>query len=331
MVDTGMVDSGMAEFGISMDGRAPIADIPAQARAAEAGGASTLWIACHLFLRDPITTAALALGATSRIKIALMAMSPYSVHPVFTAMAAATLAEMYPGRVLLCLGVGAPADLKAAGIDSPKPLATLSEAIKLSRRLLAGEMVNFQGQVLRVEGRRLANGGVEVPIVLAASRPNMIELAGREADGVLISAATSPPFVRACIDHAARGAGGRPFRKYGIVYTRLGPSLHAAADAIRRPIAFVLRGAHHAENIRLGGARLDQGALGAAYAAENWAEVDRLVDDDVIGRHAACGTPADVKARLDEYRAFGLDEVVIGGVDDAPGIGAVLAAARGVA
>ena len=78
--------SSVAEFGISMDGRAPVADIPAQARAAEEGGASTLWIACHLFLRDPITTSAVALGATSRIKIALMAMSPYSVHPVFLSL-----------------------------------------------------------------------------------------------------------------------------------------------------------------------------------------------------------------------------------------------------
>ena len=106
----------MAEFGIAMDGRAPIADIPNQARAAEEGGASTLWIACHLYLRDPLTMAALALGATRRIKVALMAMSPYSLHPVFIAMAAASLEEMYPGRVILCLGVGAPADLKAAEI-----------------------------------------------------------------------------------------------------------------------------------------------------------------------------------------------------------------------
>ena len=59
--------SHMAEFGISMDGRAPITDIPAQARAAEHGGASTLWIACHLYLRDPVTMAALALAATRRI------------------------------------------------------------------------------------------------------------------------------------------------------------------------------------------------------------------------------------------------------------------------
>ena len=111
-----------------MDGRAPIADIPAQARAAEEGGASTLWIACHLYLRDPVTMAALALGATPRIKVALMAMSPYSIHPVVIAMAAASLEEMFPGRVILCLGVGAPADLKAAGIDSPRPIRTLTEA-----------------------------------------------------------------------------------------------------------------------------------------------------------------------------------------------------------
>src|ERR1700757_4117990 len=116
----------MADIGIAIDGRAPISDIPAQARAAEQGGAGTLWIACHLFLRDPITMAVLALGATERIKVALMAMSPYSMHPVLIAMAAAALDEMYPGRVILCLGVGAPADLTAAGIDAPRPLKTIA-------------------------------------------------------------------------------------------------------------------------------------------------------------------------------------------------------------
>src|SRR6476620_11123353 len=139
----------MSEIGIALDGRAPIADIPAQARAAEAGGASTLWIACHLYLRDPITMAALALGATKRIKIALMAMSPYSVHPVFIAMAAATLDEMFPGRIILCLGAGAPADLEAAGLEGTRPLVTIDEAVKVCRALLAGEMPDFQGQVFR--------------------------------------------------------------------------------------------------------------------------------------------------------------------------------------
>jgi 5,10-methylenetetrahydromethanopterin reductase len=318
----------MAEFGISMDGRAPVTDIPAQARAAEEGGASTLWIACHLYLRDPITMAALALAATKRIKIALMAMSPYSVHPVFIAMAAATLEEMYPGRVVLCLGAGAPADLKAAGIEATKPLVTIAETVKICRALLEGEMVDFQGQVFHVSGRRLANGGRKVPIVVAASRAKMLQLAGRETEGVLISAATSPPFVKACLAEAAASPANVAFHKAGIVYTKLGATEKEGIDPIRRPIGFVLRGAHHAENIRLSGAKLDQAALAAAYAAENWREVDRLVSDDVVRRHAACGTPDQVRAKLDEYRAIGLDEVVIGGMDDAPSIAAALAAVR---
>jgi 5,10-methylenetetrahydromethanopterin reductase len=244
-------------------------------------------------------------------------------------MAAATLEEMFPGRVILCLGVGAPADLLAAGIESPKPLKTISEAVTICRSLLAGEMTEFQGEVFRVSGRRLASGARNVPIILAASRPNMLKLAGRVGDGVLISAATSPPFVKACIEQACSAANGRPIRKLGIVYTKLGATEKEGIDPIRRPIGFVLRGAHHAENIRLSGAKLDQSALAAAYAAENWAQVDRLVSDDVVRLHAACGTPAQVKSRLEEYRAFGLDEVIIGGMDDAPSIAAALAAAQG--
>src|SRR6478752_6853271 len=242
----------MAELGISMDGRAPIADIAAQAQAAEAGGATTLWIACHLFLRDPVTTATLALATTKKIRIALMAMSPYSTHPVYIAMAAASLDEAYPGRVILCLGAGAPADLKAAGIDSPRPLVAIGETVKICRQLFAGEMADFQGRMFKVAGRRLANGAHRIPIVIAASRPNMLKLAGRHSDGVLISAATSPPFAKACLDRAAP-ASGQPFLRAGIVYTRVGPT-----ESIRRPLGFVLRGAHHAENIRLGGASLDQ-------------------------------------------------------------------------
>src|SRR5947209_4133172 len=259
----------MAELGIAMDGRAPWPTLAAQAQAAEHGGASTLWIACHLFLRDPGTTAALALAATKKIKIALMAMSSYSTHPVYIAMAAASLDEVYPGRVILCLGAGAPADLKAAGIDSPKPLVAIGEAVKICRQLFAGEMADFQGQMFKVSGRRLANGGRRIPIVIAASRRNMLKLAGRQSDGVLISAATSPPFVKAC---------------------------------------------------------LDQQALVAAYAAENWSEVDRLVSDDVVRRHAACGTPQEVRAKLEEYRAIGLDELVLGGLDDAAAIASTLKA-----
>src|SRR5580704_1007854 len=277
----------MAELGVAIDGRTPIADIATLAAAAEEGGAATLWIACHLYLRDPITTAALALAATRRIRVALMAMSPYSVNAVFIAMAAATLDEMFPGRVILCLGVGAPADLAAAGIEAPQPLKTLGKTIARCRALLAGEPVG---------GRRLVNAPRAVPIVLAASREKMLKLAGRAADGVLISAATAPAFVRACLDVAASAGTASAFRRLAIVYARVAGSEKAAMDRLRRSIGFVLRGAHHAENIRLSGAPIDQAALAAAYRAEDWRTVERLVSDEVVRRHAACGTPELVRA-----------------------------------
>ncbi|MBI3516972.1 MAG: LLM class flavin-dependent oxidoreductase [Proteobacteria bacterium] len=319
----------MPEIGVAFDGRAPLASIAEQARIAEAGGAATLWVASHLFLRDPITTAAVALAATARIRVALMALSPYAMHPVFAAMAAATLDELHPGRVTLCLGVGAPADLAAAGIAAPQPLATLGEAIALSRDLLAGAPVKHDGQVFQVAGRALVNGAGRVPIVLAASGPKMLELAGRAADGVLISAATSVKFIRWCLDHVERGAAGRTVAKLALVYTSVAPRSADAHAKVRRKLGFVLRGAHHARNLAAAGTMLDQAALGAAYKAEDWAAVDRLVDDAVVRHHAASGTPAEVRAAFAAYHAIGLDEVIVGGADTPEDVRAALAATGG--
>lgn len=316
-----------AALGVAFDGRAPLSSIPEQARVAEAGGARTLWVASHLFLRDPITTAHLALAATTRLRIALMAMSPYSVHPVFIAMAAAALEEVFPGRVTLCLGVGAPGDLAAAGIDAPKPLTTLRESIRICRGLFAGEGVRYAGDVFKLGGRRLAGATRPIPIVLAASGPQMLEMSGVEADGVLISAATSTPFVRWCLDAADKNAQAG-FQRCGIVYTRVGDDAAMLVQSIRRTMGFILRGAHHAKNLELAGSQLDQQALFDAYAKEDWATVEKLVTDAVVARHAAVGLPAQVGERYAEYAAAGLDEVIVGGIDDARGLEAALAAAR---
>jgi 5,10-methylenetetrahydromethanopterin reductase len=319
-------------LGVASDGRATLTEFVAQARAAEAGGATTIWVACHLFLRDPITAAHAALAATSRIRVALMAMSPFSVHPVFIAMAAATLDELFPGRVVLCLGAGAPGDLSAAGIEAMKPLATLRESIRICRSLFSGATVDHMGEIFKVAGRRLPNPTTRVPIVLAASGEKMLELAGAEADGVLISAATAPAFIRWSLENVARGEARRvapgACQRFAVVYTHIADNEQAALDGIRRIMGFILRGPHHAKNVALGGTRLDQAALWNAYRDENWSEVERLVTDEVIRLHAAAGTAQQVRARYDEYRSLGLHELIVGGIDDERGIERALALLR---
>ena len=314
------------ELGLAIDGFTPAADIAEQARAAEAGGVDTLWIATHLFLRDPVALGATALAATRTLKVALMAVSPYAMHPVHAAMGAATLDELFPGRVVLCLGVGAPGDQDAAGIERPRPHATLREAIAVCRALFSGKTIDYQGDVFNVTQRRLVNAPCNIPIVLAASGPKMLELAGSDADGVIISGATSAPFVESCLDRVNAAADGRKIKNSGIVYTGIDGDGKAGADSLRRTLGFILRGGHHADNVRMGGALLDQQALRDAYAAENWGDVDRFVTDDVVMRHAACGDAAHVRSRLDAYHLAGLDHVIVSGITDPAEITAVLSA-----
>ena len=319
-------------FGVSLEGKETPEAVRSMAELADRAGAATLWIASHLFQREPIATAAAALAGTRRVGAALMAMSPYSVHPIYATMAAATLDEYFPGRVQLCLGVGAPRDLAAAGIEVVQPLRTLRESIAIARALLSGETVDFAGQRYRVTGRRLATGARPVPIVLAASGPQMLELAGAVADGVLISAATSPEFIRWCLDLVRRGeeAAGRRVRKIALVYAAVAAEERAAHGRLRRTLAFILRGAHHARNLELAGTVLDQEALAAAFVSEDWATVDRLVGDEVLRRHTASGTPEQVRAAFARYRAVGLDEIVIAGTGGGEALGQVLATTAGL-
>ena len=247
----------MSDISISSDGRDAPADYDAKLQAGEQGHAATIWIANHLFLRDPVAMAALSLARTSRIKVALMAMSPFTVHPVQMAMAASTLDEMFPGRVTLCLGVGAPADLKAVGLDASKPLKAMREAFEAIRGLLNGESVRLAGESFTINERRLVTGRRNVPLVLAASGPQMLELAGAIADGVLISAGTSVEFIEQTLERVQRGARGRRVRTSAMAYAAIDAEEGRANDRMRRVLAILLRGAHHRPNLDAAGSVLD--------------------------------------------------------------------------
>ena len=305
-------------YGLSLDGSESPAKAQALARIADDAGATSAWVASHLFQREPIATSAMILSTTRTLGIALMAMSPYTVHPVYATMAAATLDENFPGRVTLCFGVGAPRDLEAAGIASGNPLGIIREAVGVARALLSGEQVKFEGKRYHVSGRRLAGGARDIPVFIAASGPQMLELAGAAADGVLISAATSPQFIRASLDLVRRGeqASGRTIRKTALVYVSADEDGAAARDRLRRTIGFILRGQHHARNLQLAGTKLDQAALAQAYAREDWDTVNAMISDDVLANHAASGTPDEVRAALAAYQDVGIDEIVASGVGD---------------
>lgn len=317
-------------LGVSFDGADPPEALIAIAELADSAGADSFWVASHLFYREPLVCATAALSATQSIGVVLMAMSPYTVHPIHATMAAATLDELFPGRAQLCFGVGAPRDLEAAGIVAEHPLGVLRETLEMSRSLLAGQTVEFHGQHFHAAGRRLAMGARPVPLWLAASGPRMLELAGELADGVVISAGTSPAFIRWCLDHVRRGEerSGRSIKKAALVFCSVDQDSRVANNRLRRRLAYLLRGQHHARNIELAETTLDQTTLADAFGWEDWERVEGLITDDVLRRHCASGNLREVQTALAAYRKAGLDQIVIYGVQEREHVQRVLAAVR---
>lgn len=303
---------------ISFDGREPAETVLAKADAAAEAGVETIWLAYHLFQRDVITTASVLLGRNPNLKIVLVAISPYVLHPVHAAMAAATLDEFCPGRVALCLGVGAPADLASAGIKPQAPLATMREALTVCRGLFAGAPVTHDGERFRIAGRQLGSGAHDIPLLLAATGPKMLQLAGCEADGVLLSAGASAEYVAWSLERAASDRPG--FRRCGLICAAVDAQPADARDRVRPVLSTVLRGDHHARNLSLAGSTLDQAALRSSDRPE------ALIDDAIVAKHAAAGDAATVRQRVQDYRAAGLDEPVFASMRTPDQIAAVIAA-----
>lgn len=165
----------------------------------------------------------------------------------------------------------------------------------------------------------------------------MLELAGAAADGVLISAATSPAFIRWTLNLVRKGeeAAGRRIKKTALVYVSTDRDEKIARDRLRRTLGFILRGKHHARNLEMAGTTLDQTALAAAYTSEDWDAINALVTDDVVRNHSASGTTDQVRAAFAAYEEVGIDEIVASGVSDAAHLRKVLdtvkiACARGI-
>ena len=134
-------------------------------------------------------------------------------HPAIVAQAAATLAEMYPGRFWIAPGSGELLNEHIVGQHWPEKAernARLLEAVEIIRALWAGETVNHRGRIT-VEEARLYSLPAESPrIVGAALSPETAEWMGGWADG-LITTVGEGSSMREIMDAFRRGGGeGKP-------------------------------------------------------------------------------------------------------------------------
>ncbi|RIK84716.1 MAG: LLM class F420-dependent oxidoreductase [Planctomycetota bacterium] len=134
-------------------------------------------------------------------------------HPAIIAQAAATLAEMFPGRFWLAIGSGEALNERINGAAWPEKSqrnARLREAAEVIRALWAGETVSHQG-CFTVRQARLYSRPVSPPQLFgAALTAETARWMGSWADG-LITAGSSLDGLRKVVDAFRNGGGaGKP-------------------------------------------------------------------------------------------------------------------------
>ena len=297
-------------LGLAFDGTLPATEMVELARAAEAAGLDSVWVAEDFFYRDAVSVAAACLQATRRIRVACF-VSPYTRHPGVVAMTLAALDELGGGRAAAIVGVGNPLGLGQLGIELSAPLATTEEFVAIVRRLLAGERLDWRGQ--RFHTRQLALSlkplRPDVPLYLAAMRPQMMALARRVANGVVLTAGASPEYVRWVrqrLESLPAPGGHRPWELVGLVVTQVTDGGPGQAGQARALVGYLLRNRGMAEVIRRTGLPVDQRAFEEAYRRGGIDAVAAMVTDEILDAFAVVGPPQRCRARLQAYLEAGL-------------------------
>jgi 5,10-methylenetetrahydromethanopterin reductase len=288
-------------------------------RKAEEAGYVRAWLVDgQLLWRNVFVYMTHGLAATEAIPFGTAVTNPFTRHYTVVANAHATLAEIYPGRVILGIGRG-DNSVRTLG-RGPVKTDQFKEVIPKLRKLMAGETADHEGKEIRI---LWADGeGPEVPIMMPGTGPKNLRLAGALADIVMIQVGVHPAAVKWAIDHVRAGAeaaGRDPDEVETTLYTAMWVSddlaesrgmtrwlAACAANHIQQVARNVPDHGMPREMARI----LDVPRGHYDYAGHLDPTVERSeYPDDVVDDFAFNGPPERILEMLQALAEVGLDEV----------------------
>jgi 5,10-methylenetetrahydromethanopterin reductase len=180
----------------------------------------------QMLARDCFVVLGQAATHTSRMALFPAVTNPFTRHASVLASAIRTVEEMAPGRMRFIVGTGY-TSASTIGRKAAR-LAEMRECIAAVKTLLEGKEVNWNGTPWKLEYG--AGADRPIPVLMAASGPNAIELAGEIADGVLLLVGFNPGLLQWTMEHLERGAkrAGRKVEDLEVIWavrTGLGASM----------------------------------------------------------------------------------------------------------
>ncbi|MDR7280540.1 LLM class flavin-dependent oxidoreductase [Catenuloplanes atrovinosus] len=181
------------------------------ARAADEAGLEELWLWEDCFFESGVASAAAALAWTERLRVVVGLLPAPLRNVALTAMEAANLERMFPGRSMLGIGHGVQGWMGQAGARVESPVTLMREYVGALRGLLGGERVTVRGRYVNLDGVELVwKPASPPPVLVGASGPRSLRLCGEVGDVVILSGGTPPGEVaraRALIEEGRTAAG----------------------------------------------------------------------------------------------------------------------------
>jgi len=308
----------------------PAAEFVAVARETEARGYHAAWTG-EAAGYDAITLMATIATHTERLHVGSAVVPVQTRTPVVLGQSAATLSHLAPGRVLLGIGLSSKVIVGDwHGLAFAPSLQQIREAVQVIRMIASGERVNFEGKFYRVKNFRLAAAPPSPPVrvVLAALGPEMLELAGEIADGVVLNW-IPPETVPVSIEHLEAGAkkAGRTLGNFEIasfIRTCVTDEAGAAREALARDITGYATVDAYANFFRNAGFAEEVDLVNAAWRAGDRSGAVKQVSARFLDGLGVVGPEAFCRERIAEFARAGLTQPVI--VPFAPGGGDARAA-----
>jgi 5,10-methylenetetrahydromethanopterin reductase len=287
-------------------------DLPADlfreyVRRADRLGIDELWVVEDCFLRGGIAQASVALSITSRIRVGVGILPAGARNVAFASLDISTLAELFPGRLMVGIGHGMPAWMRQLGAWPASPVTLLEEYVAALRSILSGRNTTVDGRYVTVRDVQLHHAPDPAPPVFAGVRgPKSLAASGRVAAGTILAEPTTPEYLRYARAHLGATAGTHEIVAYnvGAVHDSTSVARVRARQGLRwigepdwAPHLTALPFAAELAELRAGVG--DREEFARRLPAE-W--VDQL---------AVVGTPAQVRERLARLAEAGAQHLVL--------------------
>lgn len=208
--------------------------LTAAARAADDVGVEEIWLWEDCFLHGGLTAAAIALAGSERVRIGVGVLPVPLRNVALTAMEIATLERAFPGRLRVGVGHGVQDWMSQVGARVASPLTLLREYATALHRLLRGDTVTVAGRYVTLTEVRLDwPPPAPVDVLLGATGPKTLALAGEVAAGTVLTGGTSPDGVRDAVA-VIRAHAPDPDAHRVVTYVPVDGDAAALADAVRR-------------------------------------------------------------------------------------------------